>query len=63
MRILELLILIKLVEEEGSTAKRELKKGVNLGVSQGVERGAEKRELRGADKGVIQQRVINIIIN
>ena len=60
--------MLQLEEEEGSTEKRELKKGVNLrverGVSQGVEsapeRGAEKRELRGVeeDKYIINSLVI-----
>ena len=39
--------------------KRELKKGVN----RGVKRGAEKRELRGVDKGVMEERITSIIIN
>ena len=33
------------------------------GVSQGVKRGAEKKELRGVDKGVMEERITSIIIN
>ena len=44
-----------------------VRKGVERGVSQGVnlrvERGAEKKELRGVDKGVMEERITSIIIN
>ena len=56
----------KAVEEEPAVKnalERGVNRGVERGVNHGVERGAEKRELIGVDKGVMVQRVINIIIN
>ena len=57
--------LVEQVEEEpGADAeKKELEEGVSQGVNLRVERGAEKRELRGVDKGVTEERITSIIIN
>ena len=40
------------LEEEGSTEKRELKKGVNLRVERGVSQGVESAPKRGVNQGV-----------
>jgi hypothetical protein len=57
-------------EEEEGTEKREpaAKSGLNRGENLRVERGAEKKALeegvsQGVDKGVMEERIINIIIN
>ena len=44
------------MEEEGSTEKRELKKGVNLRVERGVESALERGVERGANPGVNYRR-------
>ena len=44
--------MLQLEEEEGSTEKRELKKGVNLRVERGVSQGVKSAPERGANQGV-----------
>jgi hypothetical protein len=57
---------LQLQEEEEPAANYGPNQGPNRasqGVNLRVERGTEKRELRGVDKGVMEERIINIIIN
>ena len=50
------LSMLQLEEEEGSTEKRELKKGVNLRVERGVESGPERGVKSALERGVNYKR-------